>query len=76
MLEMAPACVAWRRGWKAPALIPVGLALVFGFVLGAGAPHSETQLRPPDGGLDRERCAGRHVPGAAEPPIEVVKTSH
>ena len=38
MLEMVLACVAWRRGWKALGLIPVGLALAFGFILGAAHP--------------------------------------
>ena len=45
MLELVLASVAWRRGWKARALIPLGLAFGFGFILAAaGAPTQEAGL--------------------------------
>jgi len=31
---------AWRKGWKWWALLPIGLALLFGFVIGYGAAMS------------------------------------
>lgn len=45
MLEFLLLVFAWRRGWKSLALIPVGLAIVAGFLMGAaGASLDETGL--------------------------------
>jgi hypothetical protein len=40
MLEILLAMAAWRRGWKAMALIPLGLAAAFGFMMGAAGVSS------------------------------------
>ena len=40
ILEIVLTVIAWRRGWGARALIPVGVAVAGGFLIGIGAAAS------------------------------------